>query len=186
MRVWTIGHSNHPWLEFVALLRRTGITALADVRSTPRSRFAQFNARPMKERLESIGIEYLYLGETLGGRPATSDTPDYEAMARDPEFSAGLAEVESIAERARVALMCSEHEPLTCHRCLLIGRRLTERGGSVEHILRDGVVERHEDTERRLLNLTQRKTNDLFVAPEDRLVAAYRAQAATLQRKAGA
>jgi len=60
MRVWTIGHSNHPWLEFVALLRRTGITALADVRSTPRSRFAQFNARlkPFLVQYQLLGIHY--------------------------------------------------------------------------------------------------------------------------------
>ncbi len=37
--IFTIGHSNHSIEQFVALLQQHGITALADVRSAPYSRF---------------------------------------------------------------------------------------------------------------------------------------------------
>jgi len=183
MRVWTIGHSNHAWANFVSILRVHGITALADVRSCARSRFPQFNEDVMRERLVAVGIEYFHLGEKLGGRPADCEAPDYEAIARSVAFSAGLGRVECIANQQRLVLMCSEHDPLTCHRCLLAGRRLAERGANVEHILRDGTIERHEETEKRLLSLTRARTHDLFVSPDARLAAAYRIQAETLHRK---
>ena len=38
-RVLTIGHSNHPLERFLALLSKHGVTAVADVRWTPYSRF---------------------------------------------------------------------------------------------------------------------------------------------------
>ncbi len=48
--VLTIGHSTHSIDAFIALLRQHGVTALADVRAAPFSRFnPQFNeARPPK------------------------------------------------------------------------------------------------------------------------------------------
>jgi hypothetical protein len=72
--------------------------------------------------------------------------------------------------------MCSEHEPLTCHRCLLVGRRLVERGVGVAHILRDGTIESNEKTEDRLLALTRQTDRDLFISRADRVVAAYHVQ----------
>ena len=183
MRVWTIGHSNHAWANFVSILRVHGISALVDVRSYARSKFPQFNENTMRERLVAMGIEYFHLGEKLGGRPADCETPDYEATARSVAFSAGLDRVEHIAKQQRLVLMCSEHDPLTCHRSLLVGRRLAERGANVEHILRDGTIEPHEEAEDRLLSLTSTKTHDLFVSSDARLAAAYRIQAETLHRK---
>ena len=42
--VFTIGHATHPFEAFLDLLRRRGVTALADVRSAPYSRLnPQFN-----------------------------------------------------------------------------------------------------------------------------------------------
>ena len=126
--------------------------------------------------LPAAGIDYLFLGLELGGRPKGDCIPDYELMAASPLFAEGIAHVEEIAPRTRLALMCSEHEPLTCHRCLLVGRRLVERGVEVAHILRDGTVEPNEDTEDRLLALTRRTERDLFAPRADRIAAAYRTQ----------
>jgi uncharacterized protein (DUF488 family) len=36
--VCTIGHSNRPIEEFIALLRQSGITCLLDIRTVPKSR----------------------------------------------------------------------------------------------------------------------------------------------------
>jgi len=44
-------------------------------------------------------------------------------------------------ERFRVALVCGEEDPAHCHRRLLIGRVLTERGHTMLHIRGDGRVE---------------------------------------------
>ena len=52
-----------------------------------------------------------------------------------------------------LALMCSEKEPLECHRTLLISRTLAGRGVAVAHIHADGSLESHQDAMNRLLDL---------------------------------
>ena len=48
--VFTIGHSTHSFEAFVALLKQHGVTALADVRSAPFSRFnPQFNRDALEQ-----------------------------------------------------------------------------------------------------------------------------------------
>lgn len=129
--------------------------------------------------MNSIGISYLHLGDQLGGRPA-SGAPDYETMAATAPFLDGIAKVLGVAGRCRPALMCAEHEPLECHRCLLVARHLAERhSATVAHILRDGKIEPHEDTEDRLLSKWG-DGGDLFRTRAERLAVAYRLQARKL------
>ena len=45
-----------------------------------------------------------------------------------------------VTENVVTVMMCSEGEPTRCHRRLLIGVELEERGVGVLHILRDGRV----------------------------------------------
>jgi uncharacterized protein (DUF488 family) len=174
--VFSIGHSNHDWSTFKRLLETANIGAVADVRSSPASRLPHFNRAALNNRLNAIGMAYVFLGVELGGRPKDGGIPDYDLMAGSPLFAEGIAHVEEIAPGMRLALLCSEHEPLTCHRCLLVGRRLVERGVGVAHILRDGTVEPNEDTENRLLALTRQSETDLFTSRVDRVAAAYRTQ----------
>jgi uncharacterized protein (DUF488 family) len=68
--ILTIGHSNHPIEQFLALLQGAGVTAVADVRSAPHSRYVpQFNHDALKAALRDAGIAHVYLGKELGGRP---------------------------------------------------------------------------------------------------------------------
>ncbi len=125
--LFTIGHSNHSIEHFLALLRRHGVEAVADVRSRPYSRFVPHFA---KERLARIladaGVGYLFLGQELGGKPVRDDPPqarlDYQARIREPSFQRGIETLlHAVAER-RVALLCRERDPLECHRLHLICR----------------------------------------------------------------
>lgn len=141
-------------------------------------RFPWFSSRTLCERLHSKGISYNMMGETLGGRPPNpalyrDDIADYEAMAAAPDFRGSIDRVVAQAERHRLCLMCSEREPLDCHRCLLVGRALAERGCAVGHILGDGSVELHTATEERLLG-SVRPGDDLFSDRPARLADAYR------------
>jgi uncharacterized protein (DUF488 family) len=153
----TIGHSNLQADQFLALLKAHNVTAIADVRSVPFSRrFPWFSSRTLSERLHGKGIAYIMVGDTLGGRPSNpalyrDGIADYEAMAATVEFGAGLDRVAAEMMRHRLCLMCSEREPLDCHRCLLVGRALAEHGCTVGHILGDGSIEPHVATEDRLL-----------------------------------
>jgi uncharacterized protein (DUF488 family) len=177
--VLTIGHSNLSAENFIMLLKATGVTAIADVRSVPFSRrFPWFSAKSLADRLQSRGIAYAAFGQSLGGRPDDTtlyceDVADYEAMARTSEFRAGLEQVVEVARNHRLCLMCAEREPLDCHRCLLVGRALVKRGCSVGHILGSGPIESHAATEDRLLAHAS-AADDLFRDRAARLAEAYR------------
>jgi uncharacterized protein (DUF488 family) len=139
MLVHTVGHSNLPFDDFVTNLRRYGVETLVDVRSVPRSRFAPWSSAPgVANRLAERGVVYVYLGGPLGGRRPGGDAPDYDAMAGDPAYLAAIDELVALAADRPTAVMCSEGDPLGCHREHLIGRTLRERGIEVRHILRAG------------------------------------------------
>jgi uncharacterized protein (DUF488 family) len=185
----TIGHSNLAADRFMALLASAGVTAVADVRSVPFSRWCPwFSGKALAQRLAGEGIAYLALGDSLGGRPRDpklyrNGVADYEAMAARPEFVAGVKRVVDEIARHRVCLLCAEREPLDCHRCLLVGRALAERGLTLGHVRADGTIEPHAATENRLLTLAG---DDLFRDRAERLAHAYRrrAQAVAARLKA--
>jgi uncharacterized protein (DUF488 family) len=178
----TIGHSNLPAAGFMALVQGAGVTAIADVRSVPFSRrFPWFSAPNLSGRLQGAGIAYLPFGDALGGRPRDpalyrDGVADYERMAAEPQFRAGLDRLGEAIGRFRLCIMCAEREPLDCHRCLLIARALAQRGRALGHILVDGTIEPHAATEDRLLGRAG-GPNDLFGGRAEALAQAYRARA---------
>ena len=157
MSIFTIGHSTHAIEFFVGLLERHGVGKVADVRSTPYSRFnPQFNRESLARGLVSYGIEYVYLGRELGGRP---DDPAcyengrirYDRVAATPVFQRGLERLVHDAADHGVAILCAEKEPLECHRTLLVAQALEAHGTAVRHIRADGTLETHAAAMDRLL-----------------------------------
>lgn len=181
--VFTIGHSTHEWDFFLALLRQAGVTAVADVRSSPYSAFSpQYSSAELQAALRLAGISYVFMGKELGGRPIdprcySDGIADYEKMAISATFRDGIERVIEGSRKHRIALMCSERDPLDCHRFLLVSRRLAERYFSPAHILADGEVSTHHEIEDRLLELTRRMADDLFAPRAERLALAYRERA---------
>jgi uncharacterized protein (DUF488 family) len=188
--LFSIGHSNIPLERFVAMLQAAGVKTIADVRSTPTSRFFPwFSAKALAERLGRDRISYEPYGKALGGRPCdpklySDGVADYEAMARQPEFQNGIARLLADAARCRICIMCAEREPLDCHRCLLVARTLADHGLAVGHILHDGTVESHHSTERRLLALSGEGEELFATGQNDRLAAAYRRRARAVAYRA--
>lgn len=177
MTIYTIGHSNHPWERFLELLNVAKIEVVIDVRSYPRSRWPQFNKDVLRDRLCAAQMGYRYLGAELGGR-GDATTVSYQEIAKSAPFQEAIKAVVAIAVKSPSALMCSEHEPLECHRCLLLGRRLLDQGMEVVHILRDGEIEGHQLTEQRLL----RKHAGKLPAGKDRMSSAYALQEERIRR----
>ena len=184
----TIGHSNHAPEVFADLLLRHGVDEVFDVRSSPYSRYTpQFNQEALTgilSRAGEAGIEYTFLGAELGGRPADRSCYDadgrvlYQRLAETDLFDDGIRRVVRAADERRVALMCSEKEPLDCHRALLIATALTERGAAVEHILADGDLEGQDETMDRLLdNLKLPRHGDMFRSRDDVIAEALLRQA---------
>lgn len=184
VEVLTIGHSTLPYERFLGLLRRCSVTAVADVRTAPYSRYSpHFNRDALRHELGHDGIAYVFLGHELGGRPKDKQlfrdgVADYEKMARSAEFAKGLNRVVDGAKKYRIAMMCSEHDPLDCHRCLLVGRALHAQGVTVRHILFDGSLVDQAAVEDRLMELSRQADDDLFASRDQRVAIAYRARAA--------
>jgi uncharacterized protein (DUF488 family) len=182
--VYTIGHSTHPIERFVELLQRHGIRVVADVRSTPFSRFnPQFNRESLGHSLAAAGIRYEFMGEELGAR--TNDPScfengrvSYARLAATPLFQRGLARLREIAKNERVAMMCAEREPLDCHRMILIARELERAGDTVTHILAEGSLEENRHAMGRLIERLGLPADDLFADSPEQMDAAYDAQAA--------
>lgn len=180
--VFTVGHSTHSFDAFVALLKRHGVTALADVRSAPFSRFnPQFNKESIKCGLKLAGIGYVFLGRELGARPDDQSCYEngrvqYARLARTERFREGIERVIRGAQLHRIALMCAEKEPLECHRTLLVGRALDEKGIDVFHIIDNGEVESLRDSMERLLDITGLPREDLFQSREELIVQALAKQ----------
>ncbi len=155
--ILTVGHSNHPLEFFLYLLKKHSVGAVADVRSVPYSRFVpHFDRKPLASSLREVEIDYVYLGRELGGR---SDDPScyeeghiqYDRIAKTDRFKRGLGRVINDAAAKHIALMCSEKDPLDCHRTLLVARALDEQGITVAHIRSTAELESHADAMDRLL-----------------------------------
>ena len=183
LEVLTIGHSTLPYERFLTLLRQASVTAIADVRTAPFSRhFPHFNRDSLRNELRLNDVAYVFLGDELGGRPKgerffCNGVADYEKMAETDTFARGLDRVIDGAKKYRIAMMCSEHDPLDCHRCLLVGRALQERGLTVRHILGGGEIVDQRQVEDKLMEISGKSDIDFFEPPAKRLAAAYRDRA---------
>lgn len=178
-RLFTIGHSNHTIEHFTGLLLQNGITAIADVRSTPHSSYnPQFNRDTLAANLKEAGIAYVFLGEELGARRLEPECyrgnrVDFAYTARSPLFERGLKRVVEGLKSFDIAMMCAEKEPLDCHRSALIcrhGERLLGRPG---HVREDGSLESQDQLETRLMQLAGQPEHDLFRSRDERLDEAY-------------
>src|SRR5262249_54856041 len=134
--------------------------------------------------------------DTLGGRPGQPSVYDdngrvnYERVRKTANFKKGLDRLIAELENFAIAILCSEEDPLDCHRGLMITPALLERGVSPAHIRKDGSLESTPEMETRLLTETKVGVgvfDGLFageISPQERqefLAQAYRHMA---QRKA--
>ncbi|WP_445626409.1 DUF488 domain-containing protein [Nostoc sp. DSM 114167] len=158
MELLTIGHSNHSIQAFIELLQKYDVTALADVRSYPYSRYLpHFNQLTLKNALLSENINYVFLGRELGARP---DNPEcyvhgkalYEKIAATELFRKGIKRVLKGVKTHKVALMCAEKDPIVCHRAILVCQHLRKQHDlEINHIKSHGNLESHHELEDRLL-----------------------------------
>jgi Domain of unknown function DUF488 len=87
------------------------------------------------------------MGRELGGRPDNTAFYDdaghvrYDLWSKSELFQSGLKQLIEAAGKSEVALLCSEEDPLRCHRYLLIARVLAQHGvprSDILHIRADG------------------------------------------------
>jgi uncharacterized protein (DUF488 family) len=148
---FTLGHSNHSIEKWLDLVRLHSVEVVVDTRSSPYSKYVpQFDRELVQRTVEEAGLRYLFLGAEVGGRPANPAYYDasgrvvYGRLRDDAQFRAAIARLEKGMGKYSVALLCGEEDPAHCHRRLLIGRVLSERGHTMLHIRGDGRVETDE------------------------------------------
>lgn len=182
--IYTIGHSTHPIEYFIELLKLHNVNCVVDVRSLAASRFnPQYNKKALVTSLSNQGVAYLHFGEEFGARqtdPSLLDEEgrvDFEKIRNSEKFARGIERLaKGLMEGYTIGLMCSESEPLYCHRFSMISVALTDF--DVRHILKNKSMLTQSQLESNLLKMYSSKLPDpdLFQAQHpdrDRLRLAY-------------
>lgn len=145
-RIFTMGHSDRSLEAFLAVLERSSIRLVADIRSNPASaRFPQFERFALAAALERRGLVYRWFRELGGRRPPAPGEEEHTAFADvwQRRYAAAmntrpLAEaaenVVGLAASTVAVLLCAERDFRECHRALLADK-LTLLGARVVHIL---------------------------------------------------
>ncbi len=132
LTIFTIGHSNYTLEYFVELLKKFNIERLVDVRSIPSSKYIpHFNSAELSYRIENEGIEYFWLGDKLGGfrKDLLNEhgMRDDERFDLDEKYREGIEKLLRLATNRITAIMCSEEDPLKCHRHDIIAQTLINK-----------------------------------------------------------
>ncbi|EKF86578.1 DUF488 family protein [Methanobacterium formicicum] len=146
--IFTIGHSNHPFSRFIELIQKQGIQMVVDVRSRPYSKYTPYySKKPLEEGLKEYQVEYLYLGNKIGGKPDDAKFYHdgellYHLMEEDEKYQEGLKILLEISRDNRIVIMCSEEDPYHCHRHHLISQSLLKNNFQITHIRGNGNLEK--------------------------------------------
>jgi uncharacterized protein (DUF488 family) len=178
-KVYTIGSSTHTVEEFILLLKRYDVNAVADVRSVPYSQYTpQFDSDSIADSLKAETIRYLDFSKEFGAKRGensayTDNKVDFGKVIKLPTFLKGVERINTgISKGYNIALLCTEKDPLDCHRFSLVARGLNNiLGVNIDHILFDGEILCHSVLEKKML-IDLKLENTLF--DDDALEIAYR------------
>ncbi|NJK54746.1 MAG: DUF488 domain-containing protein [Pleurocapsa sp. SU_5_0] len=157
--LFTVGHSNLSLEEFIRLVKKHQVNAIADVRSHPYSSYlSHFNRDLLKFELLKAKFKYVFLGDELGARPKDlscyiNNKAVYSKIADSNDFQNGIKRIVVGLNKYRVALMCAEKDPISCHRTILICKHLRQLDIEIDHIIDDKTLESQGQIEDRLLDL---------------------------------
>ena len=157
---FTIGHSTHELNKFFNLLDHNNIDCIVDIRSTPYSKVAtSYNRESLKSILKASKIKYIYMGDQLGARYKDkkvlneSGRVDFSKVRQTKNFMNGIIRViNGIKMGYKIAIMCSEKDPLSCHRFSLVSRELARLKADVNHIFENGNIFHHEQLETKIVS----------------------------------
>ena len=97
----------------------------------------------------------------------------YDLLARTELFRQGIQRIIRGMSTHLIALMCSEKDPLDCHRTILVARYLVAQGITVQHIRETGAIESHDEVIGRLLRKLHLQNADLLRSHTEMVEEAY-------------
>lgn len=157
--VFTIGYAGFQINDFVKTLKEKGVSLVIDVRSLPYSQYhADYNKENLSKILESNKIYYRNYTLEFGARQEErSYYPngylDFDMFSKSKNFLTGVDKLKkSMQQNYTFALMCSEKDPMMCHRTILVARAFHSAGYNVVHLQPSGKTVTQADVEERLLN----------------------------------
>ena len=157
--LFTVGHSQHDVNYFISLLNQYNIDYILDVRSIPYSKYAeQYNKENISISLNSANIKYISMGKYFGARPQNKELYhnegylDFEKVRESKDFNKGIENVMvGLNQGHNIALMCTEKEPIDCHRAILVARAFEMHMVYTKHILPNGEILTQQQLNEQLL-----------------------------------
>jgi uncharacterized protein (DUF488 family) len=180
--IYSIGYSSYAIADFIKAIIAYRIDVIADVRSQPYSRHKpEYNRESLKQTLKRNGIAYAFLGDQCGARIQAPECyvngkVSFELVTHNKDFQTGLQRLRKGMQVHRIAIMCAERDPINCHRAILICRNLRAHDVVINHIVDNGLIENHLDTEKRLIRIHGLDKALLYPTEAERLDEAYRLQ----------
>ncbi len=110
--IYTLGTSNRTLTEFLRILKKYKIELVCDVRRFPTSKFEYFKKDSLKKSLKEHNIDYLWLGDILGG----FRKPNYQEYTKTKDFKKGIEKIKSLGKSKKLCIICSERLYFKCHR----------------------------------------------------------------------
>ncbi|MBS4028964.1 MAG: DUF488 domain-containing protein [Ignavibacteriales bacterium] len=186
-KIYTIGHSTHQLEYFLELLQSFGVNCIIDVRSVAASSYnPQYNREPLSNFLREHNITYTHFAREFGARHTEPELLDeegkvnFDKVRNTEDFKNGIIRLKQGIEKGfTIALMCSESEPIDCHRYSMISVALEKEGLEVLHIIKDKTIKSNAQLENQLLKRYDKKLPkptmfDPNVTLNDQLTVAYR------------
>lgn len=172
--IYTIGYSGFKLEDFVRVLDHYNINGLIDVRSMPMSQhYTDYNKQELSVFLKKNGIAYRNYKDEFGARQAErrfypNGYLDFLLFAKSERFREGMNRlIAAMPLGYKFVLMCSEKDPICCHRAIMVAREFNDNDVSAKHILADGSICTQEDIENRLVDMyfPDRDQLSLFGSP---------------------
>ena len=171
MEIFAIGHSNYPYDKLIEMIKKYGIDCVVDIRETPYSKYnTQYNREVLRENLKSSGFTYVYMGHEFGAKRQTKESynddgyADFEKVIKEELFLKGIERItKGLQMGYKIVLLGAMQEPIRCHRSIMLGKYLNEKGFDVKYIMHEGNIVNQDYIEENLLNKYFSDRNQLSI-----------------------
>ncbi|SFU79572.1 Protein of unknown function, DUF488 [Clostridium sp. DSM 8431] len=161
MKIYTLGHSNYSIEKFLDILKTFNIECIVDIRGVPYSKYnVQYDKEMLGYTLNKEGFKYIYMGNEFGanrllGKESYNEEgyADFSKVILEKSFKEGIKRLKNGCKKGyNIVLLGAMQEPIRCHRSILVGRELTNKGFCVKHILDDLTVVDQKEIEKKILD----------------------------------